>query len=303
MKAPVVVFAYNRADHLEKTLTALAKNVLAKETDVYVFVDGPKTESGAIKTRQVVECAEKFQTNLFSSLTIFSSDKNKGLAKSVIGGVTQIISQYGKVIVLEDDSVSSPYYLTFMNNALEFYAGEVNVWSVGGFTVPMNLPSDYNKDVILTQRVSSCAWGIWKDRWEKIDWSETPYKKFHFSMRKRRKFNRWGKDRASMYDDQMNARINSWAIRFDYAMFTNNAFNVIPRDSLIKNIGIDGSGTHSREEAREKFQTSITEMTQWTFEKIEVDERIRKEFCKPFHISIKNRAKRFLGNLFYRKQK
>lgn len=303
MRAPVIVFAYNRADHLQKTLTALGNNTLARETEIFVFIDGPKTEKGKLATQQVIDCVKQFESGFFSSIQMMVAEKNKGLAVSVIEGATKIINQYGKVIVLEDDSVSTPDYLSFMNQALEFYEQDKNVWSIGGFTIPMCLPEDYQKDIIATQRVSSCAWATWKDRWEKIDWSDKPYKKFHFSIGRRKKFNAWGNDRSGMYDDQMNGRINSWAIRFDYAMFMNQASNIIPRESLIENIGIDGSGTHSLASEQERFHVELSKTSEWKFETIERDERIRKEFCKPFHTSLLNRMKRFVGNLLYRKKK
>lgn len=303
MQAPVILFAYNRADHLHKTLSALGYNTLAKETEVFVFIDGPKTEEGRSATQQVIECVKKFSTGFFSQVHMIVAEKNKGLAPSVIDGVTKILNEYGKVIVLEDDSVSSRYYLSFMNQALDFYEQQKDVWSIGGFTVPMCLPEDYRKDIIATQRVSSCAWAIWKDRWELIDWSDKPYKKFRFSYKKRRKFNAWGNDRANMYDDQMNGRINSWAIRFDYAMFINKAMNIIPRESLIENIGIDGSGTHSRAAEQARFQVDLSKEDGWDFQRVTMDERIRKEFCKPFHSSLWNRMKRFIGNLVYRRKR
>ena len=303
MIAPVILFAYNRADHLYKTLSALSDNTLAKETEVFVFVDGPKTEQGRSATQQVIECVEKFNVGFFLQLHMIVAEKNKGLASSVIDGVTKIINEYGKAVVLEDDSVSSRHYLSFMNQALDFYEQQKDVWSIGGFTIPMCLPEDYRKDIIATQRVSSCAWATWKDRWELIDWSNKPYKKFRFSFKTRRNFNAWGNDRASMYDDQMNGRINSWAIRFDYAMFVNNGMNIIPRESLIENIGIDGSGTHSQASAQARFQVALSKKNSWDFQIVEKDERIRKEFCKPFHSNLLNRMKRFIGNLVYRRKK
>lgn len=303
MNAPVIVFAYNRADHLKKTLEALSNNELAKDTEVFVFVDGPKTEKGKINQQEVLACVTFFEEGYFYRVHKIVSDQNKGLAKSVISGVTDVINKYGRVIVLEDDSVSDPKYLSFMNQALDFYENCETVWSIGGFTVPMKLPTDYKNDVIATQRVSSCAWGIWKNRWAKIDWSEAPYKKFHFSFRKRRKFNRWGNDRSAMYDDQMNGRINSWAIRFDYAMFSNNAVNIIPRNSLIQNIGMDGSGTHSQKTTETRFHVELAEKSEWQLEVVEMEEKIRKEFCKPFYMNCFSRMKRFLGNLIYKKKK
>ena len=101
----------------------------------------------------------------------------------------------------------------------------------------------------------------------------------------------------------MNVRINSWAIRFDYEMFSNNAINIIPRSSLIQNIGMDGSGTHSHKSQETSFYVELGGRTEWQLEVVEMEEKVRKEFCKPFHMSCFTRTKRFLGNLLYKKKK
>lgn len=304
MLAPLIVFAYNRADHLQRTLTALSENAEAKNSDLFVFIDGPKNDTGIEKNKAVFEVAKSFSIGSFKRVEIINSKKNKGLAKSVILGVSEIINKYGKVIVTEDDAVCSPNYLKFMNGALDFYEKDTSVWSVGGFTVPMTLPSYYNKDIIKTQRVSSCAWGTWKDRWTQIDWDMPDYKKFRFDFISRFKFNKWGKDRSSMLDDQMNGRVNSWAIRFDYYMYKNKMFNIIPRETLIRNIGFDGSGTHCKStcDKLDHYGEIGNSITEYNFCELDVDKRIKKEFCKNFKVSLKNNIKRFMGNLLYRKK-
>ena len=187
-----------------------------------------------------------------------------------------------------------------MNEALEYYENNPLVWSVGGYTVPMELPEDYFHDIILTQRSSSYAWGTWKNRWDKIDWEVKDYRKTHWNFRVRKKFNYWGNDRASMLDDQMIGKVNSWAIRFDYAMFKHGMFNIIPSYSLINSIGHDGSGTHSTIDERgvDPFNIDLRKAKkQFKFENVKVDERIIKKFCEYLKLSSLYRFKNFVVNL------
>lgn len=296
MNAPVVVFAYNRPDHLRKTLDALARNPEAVSTDVTVMVDGPKNKSGATLQAKVIAAAKAFDGS-FKTLSVNASGQNKGLAASVIQGADSVLRKHGRVIVVEDDAVTADNFLRFMNDALDFYRDDPTVWSVGGYTVPVDLPENYPHEVIKTRRVSSYAWGTWLDRWEKTDWEVTDYKRFRKSASLRRGFNRWGNDRAGMLDDQMNGRINSWAIRFDYSMFKNDMYNIVPAHSLVQTIGHDGSGTHSgdTDEAEDAFSVTLKSGEKPVVPAhVEPDERIRKEFCKPFELPALYRAKRYI---------
>lgn len=297
MYAPIVVFAYNRPEHLKKTLGALSDNELAGESEIFVFIDGAKDGSTAIRD-EVEKIARSF-SDRFKSMTLNISDQNKGLAKSVIDGAGSIIARFGRVIVVEDDAVSARGFLKYMNEALDHYKDDPTVFSIGGYTVPMELPEDYKYDVIRTQRVSSYAWATWADRWDKIDWEVSDYSRFKNSLSLRRGFNLWGCDRSIMLDDQMRGKVNSWAIRFDYAMFRSGMYNIVPTRSLIRSIGHDGSGTHSGDnsggtdafEVDLAFASEIIELTS-----PEVDERIRKLFIKPFTLPLTYRAKvHFIG--------
>ncbi len=300
MYAPVIVFSYNRPGHLEKTLLALTLNKEAKDSELFIFIDGPKNPNGMVKTKEVEVVAQRFANGYFKHVNIHSSEQNKGLAHSVIAGVSEVIDKYGKVIVTEDDSVSAPSYLKFMNAALDYYENEPSIWSIGGYTVPIHFPDDYTSDVIMTQRSSSYAWATWKNRWNKIDWDMKDYKRFHWDFVSRRRFNQWGDDRSLMLDDQMLGRVNSWAIRFDYAMFKNEMYNILPRYSLVANIGHDGSGTHSAvdDSANDPFKVDLR-LAQYDFklEHVQIDERIRKKFCAPFTTTKVQLLKRFLGNV------
>lgn len=306
MYAPIIVFAYNRPDHLKRTLTALTKNKEAKESDLFIFVDGPKSDTGKDKNEAVYTVAKQYESGFFKKVIIRKSNKNKGLAKSVITGVDEIINQYGKVIVTEDDAVCSPAYLAFMNEALDYYEDNAHIWSIGGYTVPIKIPKEYFSDVLATQRSSSYAWATWKNRWEKIDWNVEDYPLFRWNFFERRNFNKWGSDRSSMLDDQMNGRVNSWAIRFDYAMYKNDMYNILPKQSLIKNIGHDGSGTHSTVDTsnNDPFAVEISEnCREYRFENVNTVDYIRNEYIQFFKTSKRYLIKRYIENLICRKGK
>ena len=148
MKAPVVLFVYNRLDHTMNVIESLSKNIGAKETDLYVFSDAAKTEKGLDKVNEVREYIRKTDwRGNFQKVTVVEAEQNKGLAKSIIGGVTGILQEYGRVIVVEDDLVLSPYFLQYMNGALEYYKDVENIWSISGYSFQMRRLTNYPHDV------------------------------------------------------------------------------------------------------------------------------------------------------------
>ena len=128
MPAPVALFVYNRPDHTRQTLEALARNRGAETTTLYVFSDGPKPNASAEErqriavTRQLV-CSQPWVRNII----LVESDANRGLADSIVAGVQRVLAEHGRVIVLEDDIVTSPGFLEFMNRGLELYADDEKV--------------------------------------------------------------------------------------------------------------------------------------------------------------------------------
>lgn len=244
--APVIVFVYNRPDHTAQTIEALSKNSLAQETDLIIFSDANKSESDRQRVTDVREFISTVpDSGHFRSVRLFEAEHNRGLAGSVIAGVTRVIDEAGRVIVLEDDHITTPDFLTFMNEALVRYQSDQRVWSISGYSPPITLPPDYAKPVYFTHRGSSWGYATWKDRWNQVDWSVTDYPSFRRSCTARARFNRGGRDMAQMLDHQMEGAIDSWAIRWCYAQSKLDELTVYPVHSLVQNIGLDGSGTHS----------------------------------------------------------
>ncbi len=234
--APIVLFVFNRPWHTRQTLEALSQNELAAESDLYIFSDGAK-ESGTENNVQLVEEVRKVirEKKWCGTVHIFESNENKGLAKSVIDGVTQIVNQYKKIIVLEDDLVSSPFFLRYMNNGLDLYEKSFNVYSVNGYMFPIE--TNKNESILLPY-TSSWGWATWADKWASFR-TEMPNKDVLV-------YNPFLKSRFNIadypYTSMLDAGSNSWGIRWYYCVFSRNGLGVFPTQSLIYNAGFDGSG-------------------------------------------------------------
>ena len=241
--APIVLFVYNRPWHTKKTIEALKNNELAGESDLFIFADNTIDD----KNKESVDVVRKFVKTIdgFKSANIVERETNFGLAKNVISGVTEIIDRYKKVIVLEDDIVCSRTYLSYMNKLLSYYRANEKIYSVTGYTYPLEIPVKYEYDVYFSSRASSWGWGTWKDRWDTVDWEVNDYGNFIKNPELSKSFNTGGDDLTKMLKDQMNGKIDSWSIIWIYSHFKNNSYCVFPTKSRLRNIGADGSGIHT----------------------------------------------------------
>ena len=242
---PIVIFAYNRADHLAKTLQALEQAGGAEQTELFIFADGYKGEKDKNKVLEVHDYLNGYKARgRFKEIHVVLAEKNRGLAESVIQGVSQIVQKYGAVIVVEDDLVVTPDFIVYMNEALEHYKNQQQVWAISGWAPELDELSGLKEDTFFWYRSSSWGWATWQDRWEKVDWSIKNYSSFRYSWKLRKKMNRGGADMADMLDMQMQGVINSWAIRFAYAESMDDGMTVFPTVSKVTNCGQDGSGTN-----------------------------------------------------------
>lgn len=250
MPAPVVLFAFNRPDAFRASLEALAANDMAQETLLFIRLDGPRNESDVESVAAVREIAMK--AHGFRQVEVAWSEKNRGLAASIISGVSQVLETFDSVIVLEDDLVTHPGFLAYMNAGLKRYREVPEVFSVCGYTNDVRMPSDYGYDAYFCPRSSSWGWGTWRDRWLSVDWNPT-----NDSLREHAAaFNRWGgSDCASMLRSWLDGRNNSWAIRFCYSQFLQGKVSLFPCLSLVDtSAGFTGEGTHCQTYNRFRFR-------------------------------------------------
>lgn len=250
--APIVVFGFNRLQALKSTISSLLQNEEAKYSDLFVFVDGARKEKKGEedKVRAVQEYVRAISG--FKSLQYCFSDKNQGLATSIITGVRKVIDKYGKVIVLEDDLVVMPNFLNYMNQGLDFYENNQAVMSVCGHSCKVKAPNGYSYDAYFFTRSSSWGWGTWKDRWELVDWE---LKEWDTVISHRKAFVKsQGSDVYKMLRDWKVGKNHSWAIRFCYAQFVLEKLSIVPNRSLVNNEGFDGDGTNCKRYSRFKFE-------------------------------------------------
>lgn len=245
--APVVMFVYNRADHFKKTVEALAKCKEAKESELFIFSDAPKDNKAKADVEKVRNLAHNIEnSDMFLSVTVKESEKNKGLANSVISGVSDVIEKYGKAIVVEDDCVASQYFLSFMNDCLDRFKDDKRIGSVAGYAPPIEFPKEYTSDIFTAYRSCSWGWATWEDRWQNVDWNLTSINELYNSKRLLKMLNSNGTDRFIRLYRQTKANKNSWSVKFGYHLVKNNMLTVYPRYSYIENIGCDGTGVHSK---------------------------------------------------------
>jgi len=238
--APIVLFVYNRLDHTEQTIEALQKNHLANESELFIYSDAAKNED---VIQSVIEVRRYLKTiDGFKSITVIEREKNWGLASSIIDGVTTIVNKYGKIIVLEDDLVTSPYFLTFMNDALEMYKDKEKVWHITGwnYAVEANLLDDS----FLWRLMNCWGWATWKDNWRYFE-KNVNKSILEFSKSDIKRFDLEGYE---PYWKQViankNNEIDSWAVFWYISIFKANGLCLNPTVSFVKNIGFDGSGIH-----------------------------------------------------------
>ena len=240
--APVVLFVYNRPLHTQKVVEALQRNELASESDLIIFSDAPKTGS-EVKAVAVVRNYIR-QIKDFRSVKVVARDRNFGLAESVITGVTDVVNPYGKIIVIEDDLVTSPYFLHYMNAALHLYEQEEAVISIHGYFYPVK--NTYQLPETFFLKGADCwGWGTWKRGWDEFEpdgrnlLKEIRQKKAEKAFNYNSAFNY-----SKMLSDQVRGKNDSWAIRWYASAFLKNRLTLYPGKSLVQNIGIDQSGTH-----------------------------------------------------------
>ena len=305
--APVALFVYNRPWHTQRTVESLQKNYLANESELFIFSDAPKNESVKENVKKVREYIKTIKG--FKNITVIERKYNYGLANSIIKGATKVLDIYGSIIVIEDDLLSKKSFLKFMNSALEFYTDENKIFSITGYNFPpslMKIPKNYKGDVYFSPRCSSWSWGTWSDRWVKVDWEIKDIDSFIKDKKQQKLYNYSGDDKSEMLIAQMKGKIDSWAIRWDYAHFKNNAYCVYPVSSFIDNIGFDGSGVHCSSSKAYRFGENFIgkNFDVKLLSKIKLDRRIMNEFRKIFRRDLlyylKNMVKKLI---FYEKWK
>ncbi|OGH84835.1 MAG: hypothetical protein A2488_01315 [Candidatus Magasanikbacteria bacterium RIFOXYC12_FULL_32_21b] len=292
MLSPIVLFVYNRLEHTRKTIEALQKNELAKDSELFVYSDGPKNEENIKKVNEVRKYINSIDG--FKKVKIVEREINFGLARSIIAGVTDIVNKYGKIIVLEDDIVTSPYFLTFMNDALCLYENEEKVMHISGYFFPVenkNLPETF-----FYNQTSCWGWGTWSRSWNLLDHDvDSLLKKLKFIPKEIKK-NFYYKNMISQLGANKVGKINTWGARWQASVLLNEGFCLHPKFSFVENIGNDGSGVHCNINDTfdvERFGKKIKVIKQ-NIKELETAKNLMNNFFIENRGSFFNRVYRFL---------
>lgn len=222
---------------------SLQGNILADQSDLFIYIDGPRTEKDFEKVEETKKVAENVTG--FRSKTVLCSAINKGLAKSIVTGTSEVIEKYGKAIVLEDDLFLSSGFLSFMNTMLDAYESDERVFQISGFGTKVRVPKGYSCEYYLNTRAQSWSWATWKDRWDSIDWEIMDYNEFMADKVLKRKLLKSGSELVDAVWYYKNGA-DIWYICFMYNMFRQNKYCITPIRSLVKNEGFRNDATHTK---------------------------------------------------------
>jgi hypothetical protein len=257
--APIALFVYNRPDHTRRTISYLQQNLLADESRLFIFCDAAKTDADKPKVEQVRQLVNDISG--FKSVKVVVRDHNLGLAESIISGVTQLVYEYGKVIVFEDDLLSSPHTLQYFNDALKKYANQEQVMHIGAYMY--NLNDKALPETFFYRAATSWGWATWARAWKNFE-PDVDKLINQFDTLKIARFSIEGKMNFWKQIEQFKAgKNNSWAIRWYASIFLKNGLTLNPSQSLIQNIGHDGTGVHSNNEDIYHVQMARKQVTQF----------------------------------------
>ena len=242
--SPITLFVYKRPWHTRQTVEALQRNDLAAASDLIVYSDAPGEPETSPGVKEVREYIRRIRG--FRSVTIIEREENLGLARSIISGVTEVVNRFGSIIVLEDDLVTAPWFLRYMNEALELYRDDEEVASIHGYLYPIKKKLDAPFFI----RGADCwGWGTWQRAWSCFDHDGAGLLREISIGGLAEQFDFGGTyPYTEMLEDQVRGSNDSWAIRWNASAFLNGMLTLYPPASLVRNIGLDSSGTHCTEE-------------------------------------------------------
>ncbi|GAA7257806.1 glycosyltransferase [Helicobacter pylori] len=281
--APIILFVYNRPNHTYQVINSLLDNPLAQESDLYIYSDGAKDISAKESVAQVRAYIHSITG--FKSVTIIEREKNFGLAQNIIHGVTEMINQYEKVIVLEDDLLLSPHFLEYMNTALTLYENDIQVACITAFNFPLHYPLEFKESTFFIKGAECWTWATWKRAWQKFEKDGNKLLNMIKEKKLQKEFDIDGSyPYTKMLKNQIKGKNDSWAIRWYASAFLHNMLCLYPRDSLVENIGYDGP----------HFKNA---------QKSELFGKISTHYNKPYKITLKeNPLARYALYLFFKKQ-
>jgi len=296
--APIALFVYNRPEHTRRTIKFLRQNLLAEESRLFIFSDAPKDQNNQMLVEEVREIIRSVDG--FKEVEIIERKSNLGLADSIIDGVSRLVKEYGKVIVFEDDLISSSYTLQYFNDALERYKNEEKVMHIGAYMYA--LKDECLPETFFYRAATSWGWATWDHAWKNFE-PDIDKLMDQFDREKKHQFSIEGTMNFwKQMEEFKSGKNNSWAIRWYASIFLKGGLTLNPSQSLINNIGHDGTGIHSG--LNDIYNVIINPRPIRSFpDKLEEDQQAYKailEFLKNRKGSLWQRILRFAKQKFNR---
>jgi hypothetical protein len=236
--APIILFVYNRPWHTEQTLEALMANELAEQSTIYIYADGPRINLEAVEIESIEQTRLVIKKKQWcKEVYVIERNNNLGLADNVIDGITEIVNKHGKIIVLEDDLITSPYFLNYCNDGLDLYQDNQNVYSINAYQFPIDFKIEKTDTFLCPLATSSWGWATWKEKWQVFKNEPKDKQLIKNETLLRQRFNFADYDYANMLDNK-----KSWAIHWYHSVFLRNGLGLFPTHTFVQNIGFDGSG-------------------------------------------------------------
>jgi hypothetical protein len=292
-QAPVVIFAYNRPEHLRNCLDSLLINHNSDKTELFVNIDGPRNEYDQEMNIQCVSVVSEY--NSFKNIEIWQNETNFGLSRSVLTGTQRIFGIYSSAIFIEDDLIVSPYFLKFMNEGLNVYNSNSKVASIHGYQYPI---TDTLECPVFLRGADCWGWATWKDRW---DGCQFDAKKLLQRIQYLGLADTFDLDKTientKMLSDNIDRKNDSWAIRWHAEMFLSEKYTIYPPRSLVQNMGSDGSGENSGISNIFDTKLSSEEFWNWPSEVVESQafrSELKKLFIQVYQKNKSTRVKSFI---------
>ncbi len=297
MKTATILFTYNRSKHAQKVLNALKQNT-QKPQHLIIFQDGRKETTDMNEWEAVGRIIKDVR---WCNVEVHIGDKNKGLAASVTEGVSDALKRFDAVIVLEDDCVPHPMFLRFMSACLEKYESEKIVYAVGGCPEPIDILREEKADAYFCGRVSSLGWGTWRDRWSEYEEDYDILKRIKNNQEMVERLNIWGSDLESHLLGNISGKCNSWAVFWALKVIEKNGLFLCPYESLITNIGYDGSGVHSGTERIDRDYRAAENLNDFILpEQIAVSDACQQGYMDMLNLTPKDERYRSYQDLLCR---
>lgn len=286
--APIGVSTYSRIKHLKQTIEALQRNTLAKQSELYIFSDAPQKGDEEIvqKVRDYIHTVDGFK-----KVHIVERETNGRVANNR-GGLKYLLDTYGKAMFLEDDIVTAPGFLQFMNDALEFYRDDENILTVSGYTPPLSILNSYSSDVYKLMRFNGWGFATWKSKFNPFEFDIKDHGANEFFNNKKNiiNFKSNGEDMYGMLVKEYEGGLDALDVKLMFYEFIYKKYTLYPRKSLVQNIGHDGSGVHCGVNNKFHHNELWDKVDNFKFVKdMKVDERIRKANYKFRSVGVKGK--------------